>query len=337
MTFGEVRELVAPYAGRTGVCADDPQSAIFAKRVLKYLLYSGDNSAIRKICILVCKGCFALPAEVEVPLQVRIDHRVGNIWSKWLTYHASGDRLDGKGTCYPAGDVLMEDGSMSPLAYPLPNGGSRIGVMGTCDEAEEAAVLIQGKDPTGRTIYTDSPEGQVPGERLRIRKGEIVYGQVIFGEVTAIKKPQTNGYVQCWAVNPECDSRQFLADWGPLELTPLYKIFRVNSICDTSSISHMSMLCRVRLKERYHDNEVLFFDNDIALLFAAQRLQAETNNDLPTAGFKKSAVDDMLNAESGYKSIKGQPIGVFQPLSGGAVKNIVARGCGIGRGRWGSW
>lgn len=333
LTFGQIRELVAPYAGRSGVCPTSDESASFARKVLKYLLYSGDNSAVRKICIIACKGCLVLPQEVETPLQIRIDHRVGQIWSKWLSYHMSGGQLEGRGACYPAGQILIEDGSFSPLAYPLPSGGSRIGIMGTCDEDEEAFVLVQGKDPTGRVVYTESQEGQVPGERFRIVKNEVRFGQVVFGEVTAVTKSKTNGYVQCYAVEPECDRRQFLVDWSPIEELPLYRVFKLIS-CDCPPLAHVSMLCRVRLKDYYSDNEVLFFDNEIAIQFAAQRLQAETNNDLQTAGFKKTAVDDILNAESGYKKIAGQPLNVFQPLSGGAVRGIVAgRWSGFGR-RW---
>lgn len=333
LTFGQVRAIVAPYTGRSGVCAESNEAATFARTVLKYLLYSGDNSAIRKICILACKGCLVLPQEVETPLQVRIDHRVGQIWSKWLSYHASGGQLDGRGSCYPAGQILVEDGSYSPLAYPLPSGGSRIGIMGTCCEDEESFVLVQGKDPTGRQIYTETQEGQVPGERFRIDKNEIRYGQVVFGEVTAVTKSRTNGYVQAYAVNPECGDKQFLGDWSPIEELPLYRVFRLISV-DCPPIAHVSMLCRVRLKDNYHDNEVLFFDNEISITFAAQRLQAEVNNDLNTAGFKKTAVDDMVNSEAGYKKIAGQPINVFQPLSGGAVKGIVRSwGTSFGR-RW---
>jgi hypothetical protein len=322
LTFGQIRELVAPYVGRSGTCADAPEAATFARSVLKYLLYSGDQAAIRKICIIACKGCIVLPQEVETPLQVRIDHRVGQIWSKWLSYHASGGQLDGRGRCYPAGEILIEDGSYSPLAYSLPPGGSRIGVMGTCDEAQDAAVIIQGKDPTGRVVYTESPEGQVPGERLSIVKNEIRYGQVVFGEVTAVKKPITNGYVQCFAVNPPCEDKQFLVDWAPPEELPLYRVFKLIS-CDCPPLAHVSLLCRVRLKDNYHDKEVLFFDNEIAITFAAQRLQAETTNDLNVAGFKKQAVDNILDQEAGYKKISGQPLNVFQPLSGGAIKGIV--------------
>lgn len=322
LTFRQIRELVAPYAGRSGVCSDAPEAATFARTVLKYLLYSGDNSAIRKVCILACKGCIVLPQEVETPLQVRIDHRVGQVWSKWLSYHASGGQLDGRGTCYPAGEILIEDGSYSPIAYPLPCEGSRVGIMGTCDEREDSFVLVQGKDPTGRVIYTESPEGQVPGERFRIVKNEIRFGKVTFGEITAVTKSRTNGYVQCYAVQPEAGTKQFLGDWSPVEEIPLYRVFKLIA-CECPPLAHVSMLCRVRLKDNYHDNEVLFFDNEIAITFAAQRLQAETTNDLNVAGFKKQAVDNILDQEAGYKKVAGGPINVFQPMSGGAVRGIV--------------
>lgn len=318
LLFKEIREIISPYSGRAGKCATAVETAVFARQVMQYLLHEGSSAGLRKVCILAHRGYLSLPPEVELPIKAKIDHKVASIWNKHFSFHSVNENFD---SCPPIGEVLIEDGSQTPLAYNLPNGGSIIGVMGHCDEAADAAIIVQGKDQAGREIYTNYKGDQVVGEKLLIRKNTITYGQVSFGEVTAVLKPKTEGYVSLWAVNPAKDTTQFLADYNPSEERPLYRKFRVASR-GCPDIVHISMLCRVRLKDNYHDNEITFFDNSFAILLAAQRIQAEINNDLQTAGFKKAAIEDNLNKESSYKKIAGSPLDVYFPLSGGIIKGL---------------
>jgi len=189
LTFGEIRKLVAPYAGRAGLCPEDAEVARFSRLVMETLLYSGSNAGVRRLNILACKGCIALPPEVEVPLKARIDHQVANIWDKWFTFHSVNEDLDRN--CRPAGEVMMEDGDFTPIAYPLPPNGSQIGVMGLCKESEDASVIIQGKDTTGHPIFTMWKGEQIGGEKIAISKGVIKYGQVKFGSIDAVLKSKT--------------------------------------------------------------------------------------------------------------------------------------------------
>lgn len=321
LTFGELKTLVAPYAGRAGKCANASEVGLFARSVLQHLLFEGAEPGIRKVCLIAEAGCFSLPSEVETVLKVRIDRRVGNVLSKWIDYHTVNESFDGQ-ECIPSGQILAEDGELSPLAYSLPPTGSRIGVMGSCNEAEDAFVLVQGKDVTGRHIYTTFRGEQIPGEKFQISHGQIRYGEVTWGQITGITKPKTNGYVQLYAVNLETGERKFLADWSPVEEKPLYRRFRITHR-SCPPFAHISMLCRIKLKDSYHDNEIIFFDNILAVKLAAQRFSAEENNDVQTANYKASAVTNSLEKEGAYKRTNSGPIEVFQALSGGAIKNIV--------------
>lgn len=130
LTFGEIRKAVAPYAGRAGLCPTADKVAAFARQVLQNLLYSGSHAGIRKVCLLAHRGCITLPPEVETVLKVRIDKRVGSVWNRWASFHTTTETMD---RCYPAGEILVEDGTYTPLQYELPEGGTIIGVMGTCD------------------------------------------------------------------------------------------------------------------------------------------------------------------------------------------------------------
>lgn len=318
LTFAEVKRIVAPYAGRAGKSVDSDETALFARKVMEYLLYSGSQAAIRKLCILANNGCVVLPPEVEVPLKVRIDRKVSAIWNKWYSFHSSAEGFD---SCTSACDLLIEDGELTPIAYSLPTNGSLIGVMGTCEEGD-SYVIVQGKDPAGRQIFTIHNGEKIPGEKLKIVKNQIRYGKATFKEITGILKPVTGGYVILYAVNPASDSRTFLADYAPSDTQPLYRKFLVNS-SQASTIAHLSILCRVKLRDTYLDNELTLFDNALAIQLGAQRIQSESNNDANTANYKRQAVEDLLEKEAGYKKISGNPVDVFYPLSGGSIKNIV--------------
>lgn len=287
---------------------------------MESLLFSGSQAGIRKLCILAHRGCLSLPPEVEIPIKARIDHRVSEVWSKWGTFSSGTDDLE---RCPPWREILVEDGTQTPLAYELPEGGSVIGVMGTCDEDDDAFVLVQGKDITGREIYMPANGEQLPGEKFKIKKGTIRFGSVSFGEITGVIKSKTNGYVSLFAVDPQRQSiRQFLADWNPSEEKPLYRKFRIVTAKCSHRTAHLSMLCRVRLKDNYHDNELTLFDNSLAIILAAQRIQSEINNDSQTAGFKKQGLEDILDKEASYKKKAQGPVDVFYALSGGSIKNI---------------
>lgn len=318
LTFGEVKSIVAPYAGRSGKCSSAQETSLFAHQVMEYLLYSGSHDAVRKLCICAYRGCIVLPPEVQLPLKVRIDNQASEVWNKWYTFQAPTDGFE---RCWDAASVLKEDGGLTPLAYEIPKDDLVIGVLGTCDE-QDAFLTVQGKDATGREIYTTYQGESITGEKLSIKKGEIRYGQVSFREITAVVKSKTNGYVALYAVDLKKKKEYFLSDYAPTEEKPLYKKYKLG-IQDCPAIAHISMLCRVRLKDSYHDNELTLFDNRLAVVLGAQRLQAELNNNLEVAQYKRQATEDILEKEGGYKKTSGSPVAMFVPMSGGAIKNIV--------------
>lgn len=321
LTFGEFRKICAPWAGQAGKCEDSEEVATFARSVMENLLYSGSHAGIRKICILAYRGCFTLPPEVEVPLRVRIDRTVSQIWSKWLSYYSVDASFD---RCPRAEDILSEEGDYSPIQYQLPPGAWQLGVLASCDESEDARFIVSGEDEVGTEIYTTADGKQVVGESFKLKKGEIRYGKVPFKKISAINKPKTNGYVSIFAIDVSCDPpkiKQFLGDFSPSEEKPMYRLLRITDK-NCAPIVHLSLLCRVRLKDNYEDNEITIFDNSFAVMLAAQRLQSEMNNNAEVANYKNQALTDILEKEAGYKKVPPGPIEVFHPLSGGAIRSL---------------
>lgn len=319
LTFGDVKKLTSQYAGQGGACDNTRTAELFAIRVLEYLKDNGEWGSIRRFHFKAQRGCITLPPELETPLQVKIDGRVGTVWNQWMTFSSVTSDLEG---CEPESyRSLVPQPNPVFTAYPIPQGGSVLGIVGTCKE--EAYIIVQGKDITGREIVTTWKGEQVIGEKFTIQKGLMTYGKVMFNEITGIIKDKTKGYVQIWAVNPEIEKAIFLGDFAPYEEKPSYRQVKVIG-CSPTNIVDVVVQGRIKLKTSYADNEIVPFDSLNNITFAAQALQAEENSNIQVAGYKGKLVAEQIENASAYKRVSaGTPIATYAPLSGGAVKGIV--------------
>lgn len=319
LTFLDVQRLTAEYSGRGGGCVGTPDARLFARRVMQYVQKKGAYGSIRRFHFKAQKGCITLPPELEVPLQVLVDGRVGTVWNQWMTFQSV--TCDLEGGC-PAGKALEVLPGPVFTAYPIPQPGSILGVLGTCEETD-AFITVQGVDETGRVVVTNWRGQEIIGEKFTISKNQLNYGKVKFGRITGIVKDTTKGYVQLWAVEPQSQSSIFLGDYSPVEKTPGYTQAKVIG-CNPTAIVDVIVQGRIRLKETYSDNDVVPFDDTNVLVFGAQSLQAEANNQIGVAAYKDGKVDKMIEEDAGYQRVSpGSPVNTFAPLSGGAIKGIV--------------
>lgn len=320
--YREAREMLSQYASRAGVCPDSNSVEVrwFLRKVFEYLLLSGSYGNLRKFVFQAVKGVITLPYELEVPLKVKIDNIVGSVWDQWFEYHSSKDLGD---DCCLAEEAMFEDPNRFSTVYDIPSGGTKVGVLATCEEAEDAHLIIQGQDSSGREIFTTHKGEKVTGEYLSIKKGVLRHTQVNFATITSVIKSKTNGYVQLLWVCPERNTRGFLADYSPLEEKPSYRRFRLKGT-NCGPLAKVSILGRIRLKENYSDNDFIPFDTVYTLELAAQALNASYNSDVQTAGAKDAMMKDMVNRENTYKRVNnGQPIEYLQELSPGSIMNVV--------------
>lgn len=320
ITFSTAKQILSKYVERSGVCPTDEERVnLFVRQVLDYLLISGHHGSIRKFSFCAVKGCFTIPYELEVPLKVQIEGRVGTVWDKWFEFHSTKELAE----CIPAGKALIEDPNYYPTVYDLPQKGARVGILGTCNESSDAHAIIKGKDPTGREIITTHKGEQIVGEYIGIRKGELVYSSVTFGDITAVVKTRTNGYTPLFWVIPERNTKGFLADYSPLEEHPSYRRFRLTDPRCNSTVK-VSVLGKIRLKEFYADNDYIPFDSIYALNLAGQAVNANYNDAPDLAKAKDSMLSDIIIRDNEHHRVNnGQPAEVFIPLSGGVIRNIV--------------
>lgn len=318
LLYADAKKILARYVGTGGTCPDSDKLDLFCRKVFQTLLWSGTYGSVRKYCFNAIAGCITLPYELEIPLKVKIEGRIGTVWNKWYEFYNVHD-LEG---CLPAPNALREEPNYFCTVYNLPNKFCRVGVVGTTDEKDDAHVIISGKDPSGREVITNHKGVQITGEYIQIRKNQLSYSQVVFGEITAVQKSITNGYVQLYWYRPEINLRGFLSEYSPFEENPEYRRFKLTSPCEPCL--KISILGRIRLKERYADTERIPFDNIMALELAGQAANSSFNNDEQMAAAKETHMVASLNKEATYKTPQpGTPVEMYAPLSGCAVKNIV--------------
>lgn len=333
LTYGDARRILAKYAGVGGLCDDpeNPEINLFVREVLQYLLYSSAYQDLRRFDFCAAKGVFTVPEEVESIQKVKINGLVGAVWDKWFSYH-SANYLDGD--CIPPNNAILEDPNEYPCAYDVPQSGTNIGIVGRCDEASDAHVIIQGQDNTGREIFTVHKGEQIAGEYLSIRKNMMMVSTVKFAKITNVIKTKTKGYATLYWVNGS--QKGFLSDYTPLEERPSYRRYRLTTP-DCGPYVNVSVLARIRLKNAYADIDKIPFDNIMAIKTAGQMANANFNNDMQSAVAKSQLVDSVIAREQNHKRVNtGTPVNIWGGTAAGRIRNIVGPGFGgLFSGMWG--
>jgi len=321
ITFGEAKTTLAKYAATAGRCKSSEEVTQFVHKVLHYMLISGQYGAQRKFTFQATKGVITVPYELETPEKVKVDNEVGTVRDRWFEWYPSNDGF--LKDCWPADRSLQEDPNYYATVYDIPQGGRRIATLGTTLEADDAHLIVQGKDPTGRDIFTNHAGEQIRGAYLSIKKGTIVHTQVTFSEITNILKVKTNGYVQLLWFTPETNTKGFLADYSPVEEIPEYRRFKITTPCN--AVCKVTILGRIRLKSYYSDRDVIPFDNLYSLTIAAQAVQANENNEQQIAQSKDNMLTSMIERENATKRIQnGKPIEVNPTTSAGRIRNTIS-------------
>ena len=317
ITYREAKQLLFRFQGTAGRCIDDPAVDTFVRQVLEYLLYQGTHGNERKFCFQAHNGCFTLPKELEVPLKISIDGRAGTVWNRWFEYH-SGSMVNNK--CLPS-DAATEEPNRFPTVYDGPLTGFRVGVKGWCDESPNAHVIVKGVDPTGKEIFTDHQGVPMVGEYLTIRKGILTVSNQIFGRITEIAKTVTEGYCTLFWTDEQNLRTGYLADYDPYETNPSYRRIRILTP-DCPPLCTVSVLGRIKLKDYYAPEDLIPFDNRYLLSMAGQAVNGMFNDAVDVASVKTKMVENLIEREGEYKKVStGQPFDIYQPLSGGSVKN----------------
>lgn len=316
MRYGTACDILEKYVGTGGKKPRPEELDLFVTEVLQELLHSGAHGNERTFSFRAQNGIITLPKELETPLKVKIDGAVGNVWNQWFEYHSGIDIGETKNSFITLPDRF-------PCVYDVPEDGRYIAVTGSILEDDDAHIVVKGEDAYGRVIHSNHQGENVIGEYLQICKGRTVRSQMKFGRITEVYKTKTNGYVQLIWVGDE-DERGYLSDYEPTETMPSYQRIRLEGRCPP--VCSVKVLGRIRLKEHYGVDDLIPFDNVRLISLGGQTVYHSNNNDMQTAIAKESMIANKIQQEGNYKNINvGQPIEVYFPTSGGAIKSPNAR------------
>lgn len=306
----QAREAIADYVGKSGKCADHPDVERRVMSVVQEMLGHGAYGSIRKWTFHACESAITMPIDLEVPLRYSIDGYPESVWSKWYEF----SEMSGAGELARMQEAvsLIEETNEVFTSYNIPVGGARIAVSlawpgGTKQkkEAADAYIIIHGFDSAGRKIETGlTAESLAGGERLQILNDKTVYGTAEFARITGIEKSPTNNHVRLHWYRPAKREFGFLAEYRPSDIRPSFRRFRIPGIDPSRSAcgcALVSILGRVRMLDRYHDNEVLPVTNLRALEVLAQSMFAADNDNILTAGSKEKMAAASIAREVEYK------------------------------------
>lgn len=329
ITLKQARETIAPYVGKSGLCATDERVRVRVLELVERLLQMGASGNVRKWCFTTCNGCFTAPPELDTILKVTIDGYPERVWSKWYEFfEASAQEIANISQSPMAArreDIgVHEEANEFYTINEIPKDGARVSAIAfdTSDEQSGAHVIVQGIDIAGNQIYTKHNGAAVHGEYLEPKKTAPYYSASIFKKITGIQKSRSVNYVRLYWFNPITKEQGLLAQYRPEETLPSYRRFRVNNL-DSSKVAKITVIGRVRILDHYHDNDIIPVANMTALRALALSEQQGDNGKIQEGAFHFQKVARVLEAENEYKRTGNEGFDFGWETSPANMENLV--------------
>lgn len=182
----------------------------------------------------------------------------------------------------------------------------------------EVVIEIDGFDASGSAIFDST------GNTALSTPVNTLLDSVMFGKITAVRKPVTQGTINLYAVNPYDNSQKSLiSQYEATETVPSYKRYRLSA---SEYAARVNCLCKrrfVELVDGPDDGTVIIPSNEGALKLTLMALQFEDKNDMERAEEYFNKAIQLLNAE--LKEDMGTPVITLQMNPIGAAMRIPAR------------
>jgi len=326
-TFGKAKKILQPYCGLSGKAFDSPELDEFTRKVLEYVIITGSPGAEMLFELCSAKGQVTLPYELQTPLKVLVNGRVGGVMDRWFEFRSRPNNCDNYIEC---GDLLIENPNPYFTVYDGPSE-FQIGVKGNLAEKSDAYAIFSGFDITGREIFTQHHGRPVSGEHLDVVCNQITWSNVYFSKLSGFVKSRTNGYVTAYWRDRR-GNQGFLSDYSPVDEAPTYRRLKLN-IPNCPEYAKLSIIGRTRLKEFYAENDRIPVDTLYSIEVAGQQVKAQGTNQTKLAQANDGFLQQLVERDANHKNVNnGKSIEVFYHTSGGTIKGIVRRGI-KGRGR----
>lgn len=332
LTFGKAKALCQPYCGISGKAFDSKELHDFTIKVLQYLLITGSPGGEKLFNINTGAGFFTAPYEMETPLKMIVNGRVGNAVNQWFEFRSKPNNCNNFLEC---ADLIVEDTSTYYTAYDGPEE-FQVGVKATQNGECKKCFIVSGQDASGREVYTQHKGAGISGELLEVPENSamIKWTNVFFTKISGVVKDPTKGYLSCYWRDRK-GNIGYLSDYAPVEEVPSYRRFQMN-IPNCPEYSNISIIARTRLRETYADNDRVPFDQFLGVEVAAQAVQSQLSKQPELAVQQDKFLQSLVERESTHKKLNnGLPIEQFYYTSGNTIMGIVRRGANSALRRWG--
>lgn len=262
-------------------------------------------------------GLVALPYTLDRMMQCTVDGVPDTIVSPWFEFVQYGpglqDDYDAYGVVRRNWTMDIFDRGEMPVITPIPDFNSSmegpwvLRVYASVDEESGAEMNIRGLDTDG-LIIRSQPDGTsgdwITGINVAI-DNDVPYTETTqeFSSVTAIQKPETNGYVKLTAWNGTDEVE--LSNYAYNETEPSYRHYYIPRIHNRGYSGIRDRILLARCHKRFvpvsEDNDPLIISNINALkcMFIAQ--WKRDAGDFEAYSIQKQTAVDILNKEAtGY-------------------------------------
>ncbi len=226
--------------------------------------------------ITTCNACFPLPYNVSGIIGASIDGTPANIFNRAYQFmHAGPGDLDLRTRSSSFRD-LADMGDQWATMFDIPHAyentvsgttstvelpdGLRLCAFCTDSEDDGTSLKVMGYKVNGEIVRSGAAEG----EELRITRwsggvdgvlpmviSDSVWDGIrlstnLFGNVTRIVKPETQGYISLYAVDPDTDRMFFLGKYHPRQTIPQFRRYRITN--KEAGVSATTVLALLKLR-----------------------------------------------------------------------------------------
>lgn len=169
-------------------------------------------------------------------------------------------------------------------------------------EIYESILQIYGTDADGDAIRTTVGTNIRYGEAVNLlaATGSVTTTNS-FARISQVVKPNTNGIITVYAIDPDDSAEYLVAAYQPSEKNPCYRRYKTPVSPDGTSSYTAPCMVRLRYVEAELDNDFIFIDNFAALEDALTYLNFRGKDDERADRAKKRALDTMARQALNFR------------------------------------
>lgn len=278
--------------------------------------FTKPKDSLDRVGITVYDSILTLPRNYSTCLGILRGTEPLQIRGPWVEFILSGPgSILGESDPDLCGEIIDMGDGYSCIREPsdVNADGCRIKVYtdgSASSEVYESIIEFYGLDGDGDIIRTTTGSTIRSGEALNLlaSSGNATTTNS-FTRLTQVVKPNTNGIITVYAIDPDDSSENLIATYQPSEKRPNYRRYKVPPAPDGTSTYTATCLCRRRFVTAELDNDILCVDHFGALLYGCLYISYRDVNDDERAERSLKMALDILSKQA----VKFRPASTYPP------------------------